>query len=96
MPEFIILRLHPSEPTAPADFVNLLTGLSVSPFDLSHHTADGALVGTATGLADPHLTSTNEQQRGGRKHVDPPALRRHPATAPRVWRSGTLRRWRLW
>ena len=59
MPELIILRLHPSKPMDPDDFRTLLTGLEIEAFDLSF--ADptvGDSVGTASGLADPHLGST--------------------------------------
>jgi hypothetical protein len=59
MPELVILRLHPSEPMDPGDFRTLLTGLTIDAFDLSFaNPTDGDAAGSATGLADPHLPST--------------------------------------
>ena len=59
MPDLIILRLHPTKPVAAADFTTLLTGLEIKAFDLSFGDPQhGALIGTASGLANPHLGST--------------------------------------
>jgi Tc toxin complex TcA C-terminal TcB-binding domain len=63
MSDLIILRLHPSSPMAPNDFRNLLTGLTIKAYDLSFaDSTNGALLGTASGVASPHLGSTTNNQ----------------------------------
>jgi hypothetical protein len=59
MPDLIMLRLKPSKPMAPGGFTALLTGLTISAFDLTFaDSVGGVLLGNATGVANPHLTST--------------------------------------
>ncbi|HEU5271837.1 MAG TPA: hypothetical protein VFU36_18090, partial [Jatrophihabitans sp.] len=62
MPDLLVLRLHPSKPMAPSGtngFRDLLNGLTIKAYDLTFaDSVDGVLLGTATGLADPHLPST--------------------------------------
>ena len=59
MPDLILLRLHPSKPMAGKDFTASLQNLSISAFDLSFgDSVTGTLLGTASGLANPHLSST--------------------------------------
>jgi hypothetical protein len=61
MPDLIILRLHPSKPMAASNFTTLLTGLEIKAFDLSFdNSSSGVVLGTAKGLADPHLASTTD------------------------------------
>jgi hypothetical protein len=59
MVDLVILRLHPNKPMAPADFRTVLTGLQIDVYDLSFgDSLQGVLLGSASGLADPHLNST--------------------------------------
>jgi hypothetical protein len=59
MPDLIMLGLKPSKPMAPGEFTALLTGLTISAFDLTFADSVGRmLLGSATGVANPHLTST--------------------------------------
>ena len=56
MPNLIILRLHPAEPISGSEFSNYLTGLTINAYDLTFdNSSTGVLIGTANGLADPHL-----------------------------------------
>ncbi len=61
MPDLIFLRLHPPKPMSPSAFTTLLTGLEIKAFDLSFADPEGlqalSLLGTAKGLANPHLPS---------------------------------------
>ncbi|MYY08031.1 insecticidal toxin complex protein [Streptomyces sp. SID4919] len=61
MADLIILRLHPAEPMAASDFTALLGGLTITAYDLSFtDSRDGVPLGTASGLADPHLTDPTD------------------------------------
>ncbi|MFD0360697.1 neuraminidase-like domain-containing protein [Nocardia sp. GCM10030253] len=63
MPDLIILRLFPAKPMAPADFTTILTGLKITANDLTFaDSVDGVELGSASGLADPHLGSTTNNQ----------------------------------
>ena len=63
MPDLIILRLHPSEPMAPEDFTNLISGLTITAYDLSFgNSITGDELGQASGLADPHYPSTTNNK----------------------------------
>ena len=63
MADLVILRLHPTKPMAPADFRTVLTGLQIDVYDLSFgDSLQGVLLGSASGLANPHLTSTTNNQ----------------------------------
>jgi hypothetical protein len=63
MPDLVALRLHPAEPVAPSVFTTMLTGLSITAFDLSFDDSkDGAQLGKAENLADPHLPSSTNNQ----------------------------------
>jgi hypothetical protein len=59
VPDLIVLRLHPFKPMSGADFTTLLNGLTLTAYDLSFgDSVTGVQLGTASGLADPHLSST--------------------------------------
>ena len=59
MPTLIILRLHPVEPVDAATFTNFVNGLTIRAFDLSFADSIAGLdIGAASGVADPHLPST--------------------------------------
>src|SRR5436853_884507 len=59
MSNLIIIRLHPAEPMSGAEFTNVLNGLTITAFDLTFGDSVGGVnIGTASGLADPHLGST--------------------------------------
>ncbi|WP_437827895.1 neuraminidase-like domain-containing protein [Sorangium sp. So ce1153] len=61
MPSLIILRLHPVEPIDGATFRDFLAALTIKAFDLSFgDSVTGVHIGTASGLADPHLPSTTD------------------------------------
>jgi hypothetical protein len=59
MPDLVILRLHPAEPISGSDFTAFLSGLTITAFDLSFaDSVGGVQIGMASGLANPHLGST--------------------------------------
>ena len=60
MADLIILRLHPIEPVDGASFTAFLNGITIRAFDLSFgDSVTGVLIGEASGLANPHLSSTS-------------------------------------
>jgi len=53
MPDLIILRLLPAEPTSGEEFRKALDQLTIRAYDLSfNNSGNGDLLGTASGLAD--------------------------------------------
>ena len=59
MPNLIIVRLHPVEPVDAATFTSFVSGLTIRAFDLSFADSVAGLdIGAASGVADPHLPST--------------------------------------
>ncbi|HEY2295083.1 MAG TPA: neuraminidase-like domain-containing protein, partial [Thermoanaerobaculia bacterium] len=63
MATLIILRLHPSDPMAGTDFTAFLNGLSITAFDLTFADSTGGVkLGTASGLANPHLGGTSNNK----------------------------------
>src|SRR5579884_803222 len=61
MPGLIILRLYPVEPVDGDTFRKYLTDLTIKAFDLTvGDSVSGAPLGTASGLADPHLNAKKD------------------------------------
>lgn len=60
MPDLIILRLYPVEPTSGDEFKNYLNDLTITVFDLSFaDSVNGVKIGAASGLADPTDLTNN-------------------------------------
>ncbi|EMD29228.1 Tc toxin subunit A-related protein [Amycolatopsis azurea] len=56
MPDLIIIKLHPTQPVTASAFRQALSGLTITAFDLTFgNSTTGVPLGTATGLADPHI-----------------------------------------
>lgn len=63
MADLIIIRLYPTKPMAASDFTSTLNGLKIEAFDVSFGDTDGGTpLGSASGLADPHLAGTTNNK----------------------------------